>query len=1318
MRVVHAGDGYTYLLNSVASYDDSTKPETHLHDYYNATGTPPGRWFGRGLAGLGETTATEQTVVEEEQMAALYGAGLHPDAELKIRDGANYSDTQLGREYPSYSKGVPVLEAVSAAEKNFRATHGRKPNEDERNSLALEIARPFYEADAGVEASDSREVLAWLTEKKNSVRQPVAGMDLTFSPTKSVSILWALADDSTRQAIQNIHEQAVKDSLSWIENELLFTRTGARSERQIKAAGMMAATFLHYDTREGDPDLHTHCLISNKVQAHEDAGLDPASAQKWRALDTRFLFKNSAKIGQRYQRMMVHRLTEELGLSFHARASDDAKEPVWEVDGISDDLIESFSGRRSNARPTYEKYASDYAVKHGHAPSSRARYRLWQQAILDTRDAKKPAQSLADHRAHWRTMTDPSVLGSVLSQTPDDRPQFPVANTEERADAVVMLAVLAVEHSRSLRAQFAPRHLDTSISMHLNHWRYNSEDEENEVREAAIKHAMTHLVEAYDDTPQATLPSALIRADGLVVDRDSEAVRLVARATLAEEETVLDSLGEITANVATAQAVDEALATRERNTGFSLNTGQVALVRHFVETGAQITAGVGPAGTGKTASMAVVADVVKNLGHNVIALAPSAQAAQNLAVDLNTEGHTLASLTYPWRGVIGDSPRDPAALGVDIKPGDMLLVDEAGMATTADLAAIVEIAGATGAVVRLVGDPHQLDAVETGGLFRTIVKRDDSVELDQVMRMGADTAQAEAGLAIRHGDATGLDLYDDRGWLHYGARADMVTQAASDHLADEARGRTSILIAATRQDVNTANQIIQDARRDAGLLATGRPSADLGTGHTVYVGDTIITRRNQAIDTTRVRNGQRFIVEAVTKDGAIRARSAENGRIVTLPTDYVANHVQLGYAATIHRAQGVTVDAARAVVGPETDRRGLYVAMTRGKKQNHVYVATDAALDFDAEDAHWHMAGDNAAADYRDILRTIVTRDRGQISATDIRDELHREANSPDRLRELYASAADMLTHDWRTNAVEPHIRRVLDTLPARDVEALDENKAVERISTAAVALAFHGIDYRDLIGAATEGLEGSHDIAAVIAHRLREQLPHERPELAALPPRYAGVDAELYEWAVATNDELRPRGRELRPLEIPLPDKGTIEGQDFSQVDLRGMNLSNLRFVDCDFTGAALDDAELHRVTFKNTDLTGATLTGLRVGEGDRALHFTRFSSCDMTAVDLTGASLRNTHVIGTTMRSAVLRDVHLISTNVNTADFTDADFTNLAVGDFVTVENSVLPEHAPAALLDKVDDDLTSAVTSQADVAGNDPALLNHQRQDDHTL
>ena len=112
--------------------------------------------------------------------------------------------------------------------------------------------------------------------------QAVAGYDLTFSPVKSVSALWAVADPATAAAIERAHRAAVGDALRFIEQHALFTRTGPQGVRQVNVRGLVAAAFTHRDSRAGDPDLHTHVAVANKVQTLDG---------RWLSIDGRVLFK-------------------------------------------------------------------------------------------------------------------------------------------------------------------------------------------------------------------------------------------------------------------------------------------------------------------------------------------------------------------------------------------------------------------------------------------------------------------------------------------------------------------------------------------------------------------------------------------------------------------------------------------------------------------------------------------------------------------------------------------------------------------------------------------------------------------------------------------------------------------------------------------------------------------------------------------------------------------------------------------------------------------------------------------------------------------
>src|SRR5690606_11716422 len=194
-------------------------------------------------------------VVSEVQMAALYGEGLHPDTDQMMAEGKSLASCKLGRAYPLYSGEVPVLAAISAAEKSFLTAEGRRPTPDERNQLAESVARPFYTSEFGYEHASGKDVIAWVNRERDKVRQAVAGFDFTFSPVKSVSVLWALADENTASHIAAMHHEAVAEALAWAEDNAIYTRVGTGGIKQVKTGGIIASEFTHFDTRGGDPDL-------------------------------------------------------------------------------------------------------------------------------------------------------------------------------------------------------------------------------------------------------------------------------------------------------------------------------------------------------------------------------------------------------------------------------------------------------------------------------------------------------------------------------------------------------------------------------------------------------------------------------------------------------------------------------------------------------------------------------------------------------------------------------------------------------------------------------------------------------------------------------------------------------------------------------------------------------------------------------------------------------------------------------------------------------------------------------------------------------
>ena len=214
IHVLHAGDGYLYLIRSVAAHDGRLKPGSSLSAYYLASGQPPGRWSGRAAAQLGV-----DGVVTEEQMRALFGEGLHPNAEsiqeslrtAGVSEAAALRATRLGRRFPQYQRTEAIIPVARRAYTDREKKLGRPLSGQEKLTLRQTAARHVFERRTGRLPLDPVELEA--LGEGTAHREAVAGYDLTFTPVKSVAVLWALGSESTRQQIFDAHEAAVADAI-------------------------------------------------------------------------------------------------------------------------------------------------------------------------------------------------------------------------------------------------------------------------------------------------------------------------------------------------------------------------------------------------------------------------------------------------------------------------------------------------------------------------------------------------------------------------------------------------------------------------------------------------------------------------------------------------------------------------------------------------------------------------------------------------------------------------------------------------------------------------------------------------------------------------------------------------------------------------------------------------------------------------------------------------------------------------------------------------------------------------------------------------
>ena len=268
--------------------------------------------------------------------------------------------------------------------------------------------------------------------------------------------------------------------------------------------------------------------------------------------------------------------------------------------------------------------------------------------------------------------------------------------------------------------------------------------------------------------------------------------------------------------------------------------------------------------------------------------------------------------------------------------------------------------------VALVGDPRQLQAVGRGGLFTQVCATGRVVPLATIHRFTHRWEQA-ASVQLRHGHPAALDVYQQHGRVRAGTLNEHLNQLASKWIDHHRAAETVAITATSNAQVDAINDAVQRARQRRDEIGVGG-GVEIAGGQHAYVGDVVVTRRNDRTLTTTcgdtVRNRDRWTVAATHPDGTITV-TAESGRgQIRLPADYTVAHVRLGYAATEHGNQGVTVDVAYQLVSAATTRRGLYVGATRGRHSNQFHV--------------------NAAdlTDAREILDAVVAIDRADIPAT------------------------------------------------------------------------------------------------------------------------------------------------------------------------------------------------------------------------------------------------------------------------------------------------------------------------------------------------
>ncbi len=755
--------------------------------------------------------------------------------------------------------------------------------------------------------------------------------DVVFRPVKSVSVLYGLGDTRIGGAVAAAHQQAVVEALGYLEDHV-GGRRGHAGARKVDGRGLLAVGFDHRTSRAGDPLLHTHVIVANRVQGPDG---------RWTALDGRDLWDHRLAADAIYRGAYQRALSRSLGVAW----TDADRWGNREVAGVPSELLRAFSKRAD---------AIDLEVERLEAQGRVRTPKLVKWVVHATRQAKQhetPATLLERWRAEAAEhgVDAPTMLRDVVGRRRDTDPAGATTTSPdhdsggdphgeddlEQGQATVALVFDRLAGPAGLTARastFARQEVLAALG-------------------GQIAGADRQRLESLADRFLAE------RAVSVVADRTVEERRWSTPELLDTEHALvasaLERRGEQT-GVCSPETVRAALGEHP-----TVGEDQAGMVRDLTLSGDGVRVVVGKAGTGKTYALGVARHAFALDGYRVLGAAPTGIAATSLEAEAFEEVATVDRLLHELDQTALDR-RNHARRGGQLEAAvldarSVLVVDEAGMVGSRKLARLLGHAHQAGAKVVLVGDDRQLAAIDAGGGFRGLRLRlgasvlsenrrqrqaweRDALELVRDGQVGqAVAAYREHERMVPATSKTELTLNLVRDWWQ--AHQDSETAER----AGEANGAScgeAVILAYRRDEVDRLNTTCQQVMNLNGRL--GAEALDVGDRE-VHVGDRVVCGRND-LRGLGVANGTRGTVTGLNVEDHTLTLRTEQGRQVTLSADYLDGPVppgrrviDLAYATTGHKAQGLTRWRALVRITGQEDANWLYVQLSRAKEDTRLH---------------------------------------------------------------------------------------------------------------------------------------------------------------------------------------------------------------------------------------------------------------------------------------------------------------------------------------------------------------------------------------------
>ena len=937
------------------------------------------------------------------------------------------------------------------------------------------------------------------------------------------------------------HRRAIEVALEYAEEHMFHSRSGTNGVLQEHVDGVVAAAFTHYDSRTGDPQLHDHVVVWNRARSRSDG--------KWRTLDSRGLYKQVVTLSEIYDGVLEDLLTDALGVGWR-RAETRGGQVKVEIEGVEDALLAEFSRRRREIDAEEQRLANEFTDAHGRGPSPVEKRRLAQRATLSTRQEKTHRSSGAMSE-YWRERARRYVGDSeAWVETLKHRCDLPALREGDLSEGMLAdLAHVARERTAERRSTFTRANVLAEVHRQLRGLRFASYQDRLAVAERTAQLALggSLMVSA----PELHhVPERYRRADGTSMLRPADHLLYTTESLLDAEQRLLDAGRQTDAPTVPVERggaghgreparpglraerrpgacgrEDRVQRPRVGRAGRAGRDGQEHDDgRPAGGVGARARRGfgarAGAVGGGRRGPGGRARDRRREHRQMAVRAPPTGRARSRACRARSRAARSRAPAGRPVGTAVRARELREQLARWSLRTGQIVIVDEASLAGTFALEELASAAADAGAKLLLVGDPNQLSAVEAGGMFTALVRDrgPGTPELSDVRRF-RHAWEKDASLLLREGREHAIGAYEQHERISGGEREGLIAEVYAAWKADVDRGLTSLMIAGDSATVAELNRRARADRIAAGHV-TEQGIAVAGGQH-AGVGDEVVTRQNDRRLRTEkgwVKNGDRWHVTVTHADGSLTVRRGGGGGEVRLPADYVAEHVELAYATTAHRAQGRTVDSGHAMISAATTREVLYVAATRGRESNKLYV--DVAYDPDPASGH---KGATEQQTPHNVLAGVLANEGAELAA---HEQIQASWDAAEGLAQLHA---EYLT--FARTAQAERWAALIDNagLTVEQADRVTRSDAYGPLVAALRDAEARGLDVDAALPKliASRPLEDAEDLAAVLHSRVdtwvERAASRRQPAtdlIAGLIPRAKGVPDEDLARALREREE------------------------------------------------------------------------------------------------------------------------------------------------------------------------------------------------------